>query len=333
MNPIERAVRSVDRFQQRNRGLGFLFGVSKKYGDDRGGQLAALMTYYGFLSLFPLLLLLFTVLGIVAGGSSSIAKHIEDSALAQFPVIGSGSNHGSLSSSITALHRNSAAGLAVGILGLLWGSQGASQIGQYAMAEVWNVPGVVRPNFWSRLARTGILMGVIGLFLIISSGLAAIGTWGHHGALLRAGGIAGSLVVNGALYVTAFRVLTPKQVRTGRLIPGAISGAVGWTVLQNLGTALVEHQLRNTSQVYGTFAAVLGLIAWIYLGANVTVYGAELNVVWARRLWPRSIVQPPLTEADERVLAAIAEQGRRRPEQTVRVHFDAPPDAPAEEPD
>jgi YihY family inner membrane protein len=321
MNPIERAVRGVDRLQQGNRVLGFLFGVNKKYGDDRGGQLAALIAYYGFLSLFPLLLLLFTVLGIVAGGSSSIAKHIEGSALAQFPVIGSSSNHASLGSSIKALHRNSAFGLVVGIVGLAWGSQGASQVGQYAMAEVWNVPNVVRPNFWSRLARTGLLMATLGLFLVLSSALAAIGTWGHHGVWLRVGGIAGSLVVNGALYATAFRVLTPKQIPTRRLLPGAAVGAVAWTILQNLGTALVEHQLRNTSQVYGTFAAVLGLIAWIYLGANITVYAAELNVVWARRLWPRSMVQPPLTPADERVLAAIAEQGRRRPEQTVQVQF------------
>lgn len=324
MNPLQRTLRRVDRFQQDHRVAGFLFGVNKKYGDDRGGQLAALIAYYGFLSLFPLLLVLFTVLGMVAGSDPSIAKHIENSALSQFPVIGSGgSKHGpSLSSSISALHRNSAAGLAVGIVGLLWGSQGAAQIGQFAMAEVWNVPALARPSFLSRLARSGILMAVLGIFLVVSSALAAIGTWGHHGALLRAGGIVGSLVVNGLLYVTAFRVLTPKQIGTKELIPGALVGGVAWTVLQNLGTALVEHQLRNSSQVYGTFAVVLGLIAWIYLGANVTMYAAELNVVWSRRLWPRSMVQPPLTDADERVFAAIAEQGRRRPEQTVSVSFE-----------
>jgi uncharacterized BrkB/YihY/UPF0761 family membrane protein len=117
-------------------------------------------------------------------------------------------------------------------------------------------------------------------------------------------------------------------VGTKELIPGAVAGGVVWTVLQNLGTALVEHQLRNSSQVYGTFAVVLGLIAWIYLGANLTVYAAECNVVWSRRLWPRSMVQPPLTEADQKVLAAIAEQGRRRPEQTVSVSFDEPPAEP-----
>jgi uncharacterized BrkB/YihY/UPF0761 family membrane protein len=133
--------------------------------------------------------------------------------------------------------------------------------------------------------------------------------------------IVGSLVANAALFVAAFRILTPKQISTLGLVPGAVGGALVWTGLQNAGTALIEHQLRRTSQVYGTFAIVLGLIFWIYLGANVTIYAAELNVVLARRLWPRSLIQPPLTEADERVLAAIAEQGRRRPEQLVQVDF------------
>src|ERR1039457_7168399 len=104
--------------------------------------------------------------------------------------------------------------------------------------------------------------------------------------------------------------------------PGAVCGALAWPVLQVGGTLLVDHQLRNTSQVYGFFAIVLGLIGWIYLGAVVTMYAAEANVVWARRLWPRSIVQPPLTPADQRVLAAIAEQDVRRPEQRVTVDFE-----------
>jgi uncharacterized BrkB/YihY/UPF0761 family membrane protein len=117
-------------------------------------------------------------------------------------------------------------------------------------------------------------------------------------------------------------VLTPKQVNMKDLVPGALAGGVAWTALQVGGTLLIAHQLRHTSQVYGTFAIVLGLIGWIYLGAMVTMYAAEANVVWARRLWPRSLVQPPLTTADRRVLAAITEQNVRRPEQRVTVDFD-----------
>jgi YihY family inner membrane protein len=294
--------------------------VVKKYGDDRGGQLAALLAYYGFLSLFPLLLVLVTVLGIVAGSSSSLTHRVEHSALAQFPVIGS-----HLASNIHSLHKNSALGLVIGILGLLWGSQGASQIGQFAMAQLWNIPGVDRPGFVDRLKRTSVLMAVLVVFLVLGSGLAAVASSGSHSAIVRVGGEAGSLVVNCVLYLLAFRVLTPKLVKFKELLLGAFIGGFAWTVLQIGGTLLIDHQLRNSNQVYGTFAGVLGLISWIYLGAMITMYAAEANVVRARRLWPRSVVQPPLTQADEQVLTAIVAQEVRRPEQRVTIQFDRPP--------
>jgi YihY family inner membrane protein len=316
---VHETLRFVDRHQQRSPALGFVYGVVKKYGDDRGGQLSALVAYYGFLSLFPLLLVLVTVLGIVAGSSSSLTHRVEHSALAQFPVIGS-----DLIGNIHALHRNSVVGLVVGIVLLLWGSQGASQMGQFAMAQLWNIPGVDRPSFVSRLKRTSALMAVIGVFLVLGSALAALASTGGHSALVRVGGEVASLLVNCVLYLLAFRVLTPKQIRFKDLVAGALVGAVAWTVLQVGGTLLIDHQLRNTNQVYGTFAIVLGLIGWIYLGAMVTMYAAEANVVLARRLWPRALVQPPLTAADQQVLAAIAGQDVRRPEQRVTVHFENP---------
>jgi YihY family inner membrane protein len=338
MNRIQRALRAADALQRRGAVLGFLYGVMKKYGDDRAGQLAALLTYYGFLTIFPLLLLFVTIVGMVAGSDPSLAHRIEHSVFSQFPVIGSGSSaHGlTLANSIHALHKNSAIGLAVGIVGLLWGSQGASQTGQFAMAQVWNIPGVERPSYWARFARTWILTAMLGVFVILSFALAGVASWGQHGLAIRVGGIAGSLVVNGLAYVVMFRVLTPKHVGTRRLVPGALAGAAFWTVLQNVGTELVEHQLRGSSQVYGAFAVVLGLIAWIYLAMNMTMYAAEANVVLTRRLWPRSLVQPPLTDADQAVLAAIAKQETRRPEQRVEVAFAPdPPDrdqVPTEDP-
>src|SRR5580700_3897906 len=237
MNPIERGLRKVDGFQRRHTVPAFAFALSKKYGDDRGGQLAALLAYYGFLTLFPLLLLLVTILGIVAGGSHSIAARIENSAFAQFPVIGSGSGN-SLAHNIHALRRNSVVGVVVGVLGLLWGSQGAAQTGQFAMAQVWNVPIAERPNFVSRFLRTLLVLAVFFVFLVLSSGLAAVSGWGHHSVLVRVGGLAGSLVVNALLYFLAFRVLTPKVVATRSLVPGAVAGALVWTVLQNVGTEL-----------------------------------------------------------------------------------------------
>ena len=136
------------------------------------------------------------------------------------------------------------------------------------------------------------------------------------------------------MYLGAFRALTPKGVPTRDLLPGAITGGILWTVLQVLGTYLVHHFLHSAS-VYGVFGTVLGLLAWVYLATEITVYSAEINVVLKRRLWPRSIVQPPLTESDRHSMALQALQAQRRPEEHIEVTFDdRPPDtaAPARTP-
>ena len=96
--------------------------------------------------------------------------------------------------------------------------------------------------------------------------------------------------VNVGLFLLAFRVLTPQQIPTRQLLAGALVAGVAWQVLQAVGGFLVGHYLRHTSQVYGGFAIVLGLLFWLYLGARLTLYAAEVNVVAARRLWPRSLL-------------------------------------------
>ena len=125
-----------------------------------------------------------------------------------------------------------------------------------------------------------------------------------------------------ALYLAGFRVLTGPRVRLRDHLPGAVVAGVAWTGLQALGGYLVAHQLRHASQVYGFFGVVLGLVSWIFLVAQITIYAAEVNAVRVQRLWPRSIVQPPLTPQDERELAAIARREERRPEEKVEVTFD-----------
>ena len=316
MNPLERMLRRVDGTQQRLGPLAFGFAVIKKFGDDRGGLLCAMLAFYGFLSIFPLLLLLVTVLGFLGGGPHSLAHRIEASAFSQFPLVGS-----KLSSNIHALHSGNTFGLVVGILVVLWGSQGALQAAQFAQAEIWHVPASVRPNFWARLGRAALMMVVLAVFLVATTVLAGLVTIGNHGTWAAIGAVVLSLVLNVTLFIVAFRVLTPRQIEWSELWPGAIVGGVGWTVLQYVGGLLVEHNLRNTSKVYGSFALVLGLIAFLYLSAQMTVYAGEINVVRARRLWPRSMVQPPLTPADREVLSSLALEGKRRPEQYVAVGF------------
>jgi YihY family inner membrane protein len=319
MRQLDDTLEAIDSFQRRSKPAGFLYGVVKKFGNDNGGMLAALMAYYGFLSLFPLMLLLITIVGLATGGSVSATQRVEHSALSQFPVIGA-----HLGENIHALHNRAGLALAIGIIGLIWGSQGVIQAAQYTMAQVWNVPLVERPGYVARLIRALAVMAAVGLFLLVSTALAGVVTVGNRGGLAVAIAVVASLVLNVGIFAVAFRLLTPPSIPSRWLFPGAAVGAVGWTILQYVGGTLVDHTLRNTSQVYGFFAVVLGLLVWIYFGTQLTVYAAEVNVVVHRHLWPRSL-RAPLTDADREVLEHLVLEQRSRADQHVSVHFDTDP--------
>ncbi|MCU1490048.1 MAG: putative ribonuclease [Acidimicrobiaceae bacterium] len=309
---MEKTVRRIDAFQQRHTAPGFVFGVSKKFGDDNGGSLVVQLTYAFFTTVFPLLLLLVTILGIVLAGNAAARNDVLNSTFGQFPIVGK-----SLSQNVHALKRSSAFGLVVGLLGLLYGTTGLAGTGLYVMAQVWNLPNAVRPNYITRMARSLIFLAVLAVGLIVTTFLSSFGTFGRHNFWL---GVAAEVVaafVNVGLYASAFRVLTPKQVATTCLMPGVILAGIVWTILQALGGYVVGHDLKGASATYGLFGLVLGLLAWIYIGAEVTVYAAELNTVLARRLWPRGMVQPPLTKADQESIALQAIESQRRPEQEI----------------
>ncbi|MBA2576542.1 MAG: YihY/virulence factor BrkB family protein [Euzebyaceae bacterium] len=314
MNPVERALRAVDGLQQRHSALGLPFGVVKKFGDDQAGSHAALIAYYGFFSLFPLLLVGVTVLGFALRDNPAFEQRVLDSVLAQLPIIGGDIQVRALT--------GGGLSLALGIAGTLWGGLGVTQHAQNAMNAVWNVPRKQRPNFWLRLARGLGLLVLLGGGAIASTVLAGLATAEGASAVGRALPLAASLLVNLALFLLAFQVLTAIGLPWRRLVPGTVVAAVGWVVLQSVGGYYVNRQLADASQVYGTFGLVIGLLSWLYLTAQLVLYAAELNVVLARRLWPRSLLQPPLTEADRRVLADLAMVEERRPEQSIAVTFE-----------
>jgi YihY family inner membrane protein len=321
MNVFERFLRSVDRFQQRHTATAFIYGVIKKYGDDNASTLVNSLAYTAFGSLFVLLLLLVTILSLVLSSHPALERQVLNSTFGQFPIIGT-----DLQNNIKALHRHSAISLIISILGLIWGSLALAQNGIFTMSQVWNLPGPERPNYPKRLARSVSFLLVLAVGLVTSTFLAATVPAVHGGSrLLAVGGGAASALVNFGLYLFAFDVLTPAKIPLRHLAPGAAVAGVGWTILQALGGFVVGHYLKNGSSVYGLFAIVLGLFAWLYLITELTVYAAELNVVLVRHLWPRGMVQPPLTEADRRSLAAQAVQNQRRPEQRVEVFFDGKP--------
>jgi uncharacterized BrkB/YihY/UPF0761 family membrane protein len=197
------------------------------------------------------------------------------------------------------------------------------------MEQVWNLPGPARPGYLPRLRRALLFLGVLGSGVVVTMLLTSLGTYGNNAIFIVVLVYVLALLANIGLYVVSFRVLTPQGIPTRALLPGAVAGGAGWTLLQALGAYLVHHYLHSDS-VYHAFATVLGLVAWIYLGVQLTVYAAEVNVVLERRLWPRSIIQPPLTEADRSAMALQALQNQRRDEQQVRVSFtDRPPGAQA----
>jgi YihY family inner membrane protein len=316
MNPVEKAIRKLDATQQRYTPTSFVFGVVKKYGDDNGGVLASNLAYSAFLSLFPLLLILVTILGLIASVNPSFRTQVLNAVAGQVPLIGN-----QLTTNVQQLQRSSIIGLIVGVIGLIWGASGLAQAGLFTMEQVWNLPGPARPGFVQRLGRAGLFLCLLGGGVIVTTGLAGLTTYLHNGLAFKLPIELVTAAFNAGMYLGAFRALTPKGVPTRKLLPGAITGGICWTVLQVLGTYLVHHFLHSDS-VYGVFGTVLGLLAWIALAVQLTVYCAEINVVLARRLWPRSIVQPPLTEADRASMALQALQNQRRPEQHIEVTFD-----------
>jgi YihY family inner membrane protein len=315
MNLVEKALRRADAGQQRHQATAFLFAVFKKFGDDNGGALVSNLAYSAFVSVFPLLLILVTVLVNVAAGGPALHAQVIAAAERQFPLVGA-----QLASSIHALKRATVASLVVGLLLLVWGVTRLAQAGLYTMEQVWNLPGPARPGYLPRLGRSVEFLGVLAAGLVIGTALGGLVTYGHHSLAFRVTAQVLAALTNMCLYYLGFRVLTPKGVPHGRLIPGAIVGGLFWTLLQALGAYLVHHYLTSDS-VYGIFATVLGLLAWIYFGVQGSVYAAEVNVVVARRLWPRAMVQPPLTEADRAAMALQALQNQRRAEQQVEVSF------------
>jgi YihY family inner membrane protein len=316
MNPIERAVRRIDAVQRRHTPAAFAYAVVKKYGDDHGGVLVANLAFSAFISLFPLLLILVTVLGLVAAVNPAFRADALKAVEHQVPFIGE-----QLKGNVQQLQRSSVIGLIVGLAGLFWGATGLAQAGLFTMEQVWNLPGPARPGFAQRLVRSVGFLALLGVGVVATTLLAGLNTYGSNAPVLVGVAEVAAGLVNIGMYFAGFRLLTPKDVPTRRLLPGAIVGGIGWTLLQVLGTYLVHHFLHSNS-AYGIFATVLGLVAWINLGVQLTVYAAEINVVLARRLWPRAIIQPPLTEADRASMALQALQNQRREEQHVEVSFD-----------
>jgi membrane protein len=274
-------LRRFDDFQQRRPALALPLGVVKKFGEDEGGSMVSLIAYRAFFSLFPLLLLLITILGYVLAGNEGLRRDVVNSTLSQFPIIGNQLKGGELTGSGIAL--------AIGIVGSVLAGIGVVLETENAFNRCWGVPKAAERGFVGARLRAIILLVVLGGLAVVSTVLSGLAAGGAD--FLGAGGKVFGLVIatglNLFVFGAVFRLLTTATVATRALVPGVVVATIGWEVLQVIGGWYISHEVKNASAVYGTFALVIGLLAWIHLGAMFVVLGAETNVVRTRRLWPR----------------------------------------------
>ena len=287
----------VDRWQQRRRAISFVVAVFLRYWEDRGRQYGALLSYYGFVSLFPLLLVLVTVLGIVLEDDPDLRNRILDTVYANIPVVGA-----QLRQSTTSLN-SSGLVLAAGLLVSLWSGLAVVKHAQDALNLQWAVPRFQRPGFAVRSVRALGALLVVGVGIVVATAATSFAAFLLD--LPWAGRVLGAIVailVNVVVLTASYRVLVHADVGWRALIPGGVVGGIALWVLQLVGATYVSRVIVGASDVYGAFATMFGLLVWIALLARVTLIASEVNVVRAKRLWPRSLRATPPTDADRRAL-------------------------------
>jgi membrane protein len=321
---VAKVVDRVDAWQRRRRIAGIPIAVVYKFFDDQGGYLAAAITYYAFVAIFPLLLIGSSVLGFVLQGHPRLQQEIQTSALAQFPNVGDQLGRpGGLQGSTSAV--------IIGSIAALYGVIGLGQVAHNAINVCWAIPRNVRLNpIISRLRSLVWIIGA-GLALVFIAVITSVGS--HLDILGRDFGsevhwlaLFMSVLVNAFVLALMMRVSTPRDERLRDVLPGATLIAVTWQLLQLLGGAYVEHVVKKASEMNAVFAVVLGLVALIYIATVLAMIGLEVNVVLIKRLYPRALLTPftdavQLTNADKRVYRESAQAQRHKGFEQVRVSF------------
>jgi membrane protein len=284
----------IDRLQQRHRVLGVPYAVFKRFGEHDGGRLTATVAYYSFFSVFPLLLVFVTVLGIVLQNNDDLREDLVEGAIGQIPVIGS------QLADTDALPGDGLV-LVLGILTSLWAGLGAVAALQQGLEVVADVPVHERGTFVAKKVREVAFLFLFAGALSISTLASNLNTIFDVGAFTGALGVLATALVNAALLLMMFIVLPAQRRPTRDLLPGIIIGAILLTVLQQLGSFVVRHYIAGASDTYGTFAIVIALLSWFYLVNRVVLMSAQANAVIADGLSPRRLrAEGAPTEADRR---------------------------------
>lgn len=313
MNFIQKMINQLDAFQRRHRSTGFLFGVVKKYGDDEAGYQAALLTYYGFLSLFPLLLVATTIIDWLASGHAGLRDTVTSSLNTYFPALGN-----QLSSHIGTMHKTGVA-LVVGLLGTVYGARGVADAFRHGINHIWHVPKSKRLGFPQSQLRSLAIIIVGGLGFLLAATLAGFATAAGHGWEFKAVSLIINLLIMFGLFVFFIKIGLPMEIRFQQIRLGAAIAALGFVILQTLGGYVITHQMKNLSSLYSSFAVVLGLLFWIYLQSQLFFYAMEAATVSDKKLWPRSLTGNDLTEADKRLYAHLAKEEHMVPPERIDV--------------
>jgi membrane protein len=313
--------RIVDGWQRRLPAVAFAVAVARKFADDRASVHAALIAHYAFLSLFPLLLALVSVLGLVLEDRPGLQEDVLDTALSRIPVIGD-----QLEDDVRSLE-GSGLGVGVGLAGALWAGLGVTVALGRAFDDVWDVPRMHQPSALRARARGMATLGVVGAALLVGTILPGLALGGEIGPVAeKLAAFAAALALNAIVFFAVFALLTGPPRGLRRLLPGVGIAAAGSLALQSAGGWYVDRAVVDASDVYGAFALVIGLISWFWLGSHLLLIAAEVNVVLDRGLWPRSVSGPP-GPADRLALRAAAEAARHDERQHVTVRFDEEPEA------
>jgi YihY family inner membrane protein len=311
MSVLERA----DRLQKRSKPASVAVATAKKFSEDQSANLAAMIAFWGFFSIFPLFLVLVTLLALFlpASDKNSVLGHVAQ----LFPLLDPKSIRGLSGAWWT---------LVLGLVTALWSGLGAIRTAQFAFNSVWEIPMHERPGMVKQVVRSVWVLGTIGtglVFTTLLSGLVASSASGVNlGAAGRIGGYVLSAVFDVGLFVAAFRILTEREVTTRDVLPGSILSGVAFFVLQQLSALIISRYLKNAQSTYGHFATVITILWWFYLQSMITLLGAQLNVVLNERFYPRSLVDAPQTEADHRVLQAYAGERAYHPKEEIEARVE-----------
>lgn len=305
----------VDRAQKGQKQVSIAVATYKKFSDDKSSNLATMIAFWAFFSIFPLLLVLVTLLSyaLPASDKASVLGHVANLLPLLDPKTISG-----LSGSLWAI--------VLGGATALWSGFGVVRTVQFAFDSVWEIPYHARPGMLKQVLRSVWILATIGLGLLgttlLSGFIISAANGVSLGVLTKVAGYVLSIVLDIGLFIAAFRILTAREVTVREVLPGAVFAGVVFFILQELSAYIISSHLKNAQSTYGHFATVITILWWFYLQAQLTLLGAQLNVVLAERLYPRSLVNSPQTDADRRALEAYAAERTYQPEEQVETRFE-----------